>query len=166
MTVQQTIENALLLSPHEYNNLGDLYYECFISLNSEFKWDNGQLVSKYLCEEINIDDYKTIHILFQQYAKNDILLNYSPIDVMDNLREAFLLNTVYDVRKTCIVFKNNPFLLNEDTNLFNIPDDVQMDWLIAAKNFYDSLFNYELNQLNERILNEYSSYFKEKFKFL
>jgi hypothetical protein len=150
MNVYKTVKSNLILYPGLFPNAFYVYEHLFCTSGNGFDWKNGQLCD-YYDEEFSIEDsvislidntiaYTPYNLVF---LGNDKDLKKGAKSILGELRENIENAFSWKSKMFDFSFPENYKImyLSKYSSLCNLPDDIQEDWLQAAKKMYKILIN-------------------------
>jgi hypothetical protein len=149
MSVEQTLNECLLMHPSIFPNQLSVYLHWFIVNGNGYEWVNGELVST--TEEKVFDLQQVVDKYFDFYMSDDRLLTtglkYSRDALKDCIKSMFRLKTRnIDFSVNTIKKENNGYFkmypICKYAKILNVPEDVQPDWRKAANKMYDWLMRH------------------------
>lgn len=158
MNVYKTIKSNLILYPGLFPNAFYVYEHLFCTGGNGFDWKNGQLCD-YYDEEFSIED-SVISIIDNTidhtpynlvFLGNDKDLKKGAKSILGELRKN--IENAFSWKSKMFDFsfpKDYKIMdLSEYSRICNLPDDIQEDWLQAAKKMYIILIN-NRNKIDDR----------------
>lgn len=166
MDFETTLKSCLMEYPSIFPNALSVYDHLFCTIGNGYEWENGQLVDgkdkaitieEAVVKQIQdlIDDPIERFTVFEDFdfgtAKKILNAHYKRIIKYvkmifdtDNRMKDFSFDVI-DEEFISKVFddKCKLYPLSKYSHICNIPDDVQYDWLMAAKKMYDIIIENE-----------------------
>lgn len=139
-TVADTLKYCLMTYPSLFPNKWEVYHHWFIVNGNGLSWVNGQLVDPSHVETPStIED--AVNIRFKKLLERDSLLEYALRFTIEYAQKDII--RIINWESAAQVFEpstrnNNEFYgLSEYSRILRLPDNIQPDWLEAAKEMYE-----------------------------
>jgi hypothetical protein len=140
MNVQDTLKSSLLTYPSIFPNKWSVYHHMFAVNGNGCEWINGELVDSSLDYVGTVKD--AIELLYKKEVESINILNTPLNFIFERLKEGTMLALDLENRMVDFTQTNKElYPLCKYAKILNIPDDIQPDWLEAAKEFYDYLLD-------------------------
>lgn len=140
MTVQETLQNSLILYPSVNKNKFDVYNHLFLTNGNGYNWIDGELVViGNTNRPVTIED--GIESAFDFHMSDERLINCSLIFSRDYLKKQILSIINWEERSKIFVCDREEVTICQYSKILHIPNDVKPDWLEAAKEMYGWLVN-------------------------
>lgn len=171
MKFVDTVKHIMATYPSINENVFDVYNHLFLTIGNDFDWVDGELVSDTLSKTSSISC--TDKLLTNLVSRVKIISG-----VRDSLRNSLIDRTFENYKKvlSTITQMENSICnmsiptesqsifddLNEFSKLANLPDNIKIDWLCAAKRFVEIIKSHKdlikddsnlLDKIDERISN-------------
>lgn len=171
MRFVDTVKHIMATYPNCNENVLDVYNHLFLTIGNDFDWVDGELVSDTLNKTSSISC--TDKLLTNLHSRIKIIS-----DVKSSLRNNLIDRTFENYKNvlSTITLMENSICnmsiptesqvvfddLNEFSKLANLPDNIKIDWLCAAKRFVELIKSHKdlikddsnlLDKIDERISN-------------
>lgn len=152
MSELETVRIMLLQMPNSYKNRFDALYNLFCSGSHLYSWQEGAINISNIFD-INSNYEKDLYNFKSnnEYRIQSFTLSGASTEIIERAKRNYkegmynILNVEERLNDSNIPDDMNFFAISPDSCIFNVPEDIQQDWLDAAFLIYIALdMNYDI----------------------
>lgn len=152
MSELETVRIMLLQMPNSYKNRFDALYHLFCSGSYLYSWQEGAINISSIFD-INSNYEKDLYNFKSnnEHRIQSFTLGNASTEIIERAKRNYkegmynILNIEERLNDSSIPDDMNFFAISPDSCIFNVPEDIQQDWLDAAFLIYISLdMNYDI----------------------